>query len=168
MNQFLKQSTAVTIPFGPFLDDTDGKTAETALVIQKADVRVSKNGGAFAAANADQGASDAGAPHMEAGEYGIALNATDTNTLGRIRVRVSKTGALPVWINFMVVPANVYESLVNGSEWLEVTAMANRIARSGTDMIVYKQDDTTEQFRNVGAFTAAGSSDVLTSLNGKT
>ena len=42
---WLKQSTAVTIKFGPFVDDSDGKTAETALSIAQADIRLSKNGG---------------------------------------------------------------------------------------------------------------------------
>jgi len=47
----LKQSTAATIKLGPFIDDTDGKTAETALTIAQADVRLSKNGGDFAQKN---------------------------------------------------------------------------------------------------------------------
>ena len=42
---FLKQSTAYTFRFGPFLDDTDGKTAETGLTISQADIRLSKGGG---------------------------------------------------------------------------------------------------------------------------
>ena len=45
---FLKQSTEVNIKIGPFLDDTDGKTAETGLSLTQADVRLSKNGGANA------------------------------------------------------------------------------------------------------------------------
>jgi len=38
----------------------------------------------------------AGATHDENGYYDIPLNTTDTNTLGRLRVAVSKSGALPV------------------------------------------------------------------------
>ena len=34
----LKQSTAVTIKLGPFVDSIDGNTIEDALTIQKADV----------------------------------------------------------------------------------------------------------------------------------
>jgi hypothetical protein len=48
---FLKQSTAYTPLIGPFLDETDGKTAETALTIAQADVRLSKNGGNMAQKN---------------------------------------------------------------------------------------------------------------------
>ena len=102
---WLKQSTAVTIKLGPFVDDTDGKTAETALTISQADVRLSKNGGDFAQKN------DANAAiHDENGYYDVALDATDTATLGRLRVAVSESGALPVWADFEVVPAQVWDS----------------------------------------------------------
>ena len=41
---YLKQSTAVDVILGPFVDEDDGKTAETGLTIAQADVRLSKNG----------------------------------------------------------------------------------------------------------------------------
>src|SRR5690606_35110665 len=49
-----------------------------------------------------------------------ALNATDTNTLGTLIVAVNESGALSVWCEFQVVPANVYDSLVAGSYNLQV------------------------------------------------
>ena len=110
MAQWIKQSTAATIKLGPFLDDTDGKTAETGLTISQADIRLSKNGGAFAQSN-----NTTGATHNENGYYDVPLNATDTNTLGTLRVAVSESGALPVWQDFMVVPANVWDSMFGGS-----------------------------------------------------
>lgn len=102
----LKQSTAATIKLGPFVDDTDGKTAETALTIGQADIRLSKNGGDIA-----QTHNATGATHDELGYYDIPLDTTDTGTLGRLRVLVSKAGALPVWQDFVVVTANVYDSM---------------------------------------------------------
>lgn len=117
--RWLKQSTAVTIKFGPFVDDTDGKTAETALTIKKADVRLSKNGGTMAAASADQGSGDAGAAHNELGYYDVSLNTTDTGTLGHLRVMVHESGALPVWDDFQVLPANTWDSLVGGTDYLD-------------------------------------------------
>jgi hypothetical protein len=110
MAQWIKQSTASTIKLGPFLDDTDGKTPETGLTISQADIRISKNGGAFAQSN-----NTAGATHNENGYYDVPLNTTDTNTLGTFRVAVSKSGALPVWEDFMVVPANVWDSMFGSS-----------------------------------------------------
>ena len=118
MTQFLKQSTAATIKIGPFVDSTDGVTAETALTISQADIRLSKNGGAFAQTN-----NATGATHDENGYYGVPLDTTDTNTLGRLRVAVNESGALPVWQDFMVVNANVYDSLIGGSDNLQVDAV---------------------------------------------
>jgi hypothetical protein len=110
---FLKQSTAVDVAFGPFLDETDGKTAETGLTITQPDIRLKKNGGAWAQKNAAQTLS-----HEENGWYEIALDTTDTNTLGILMVAVHEAGALPVWGQYIVLPANVYDSLVSGSATL--------------------------------------------------
>ena len=115
---FLKQSTAATVKLGPFLDETDGITAETGLTISQADIRLSKNGGAFAQSN-----NAAGATHDAAGWYGIPLDTTDTNTVGRLIVAIHESGALPVWAEFMVFPANVFDSLVAGSDYLQVDAV---------------------------------------------
>lgn len=102
----LKQSTAATIKLGPFIDDTDGKTAETALTISQADIRLSKNGGDIAQTN-----NSTGATHDELGYYNVPLDTTDTNTLGRLKVMVHESGALPVWDEYLVVTANVYDTL---------------------------------------------------------
>lgn len=102
---WLKQSTAVTVKMGPFLDSTDGNTTEEALAIAQADIRLSKNGGAFAQTN-----NAAGAAHDEVGWYGVPLDTTDTNTLGRLKVAIHEAGALAVWAEFMVVSANTWDS----------------------------------------------------------
>ena len=52
--QTLLQSTATTVTMGPFLDSTDGNTAETTLTITQPDVQLSKNGAAFAAPQSRQ------------------------------------------------------------------------------------------------------------------
>lgn len=111
---WLKQSTAATIKLGPFLDDTDQKTIEDGLTISQADIRLSKNGGDFAQTN-----NATGATHDEQGWYDIPLDTTDTNTLGRLKVAVNESGALPCWESFMVLPANVYNSLIGGSDNLQ-------------------------------------------------
>lgn len=91
---------------GKFVDSVDGNTAETLLAISQADIRLSKNGGAFAPTN-----NVAGAVHDEAGFYNVPLDATDTNTLGHLRVVVHEAGALYVKDDLMVMPANVWDSL---------------------------------------------------------
>lgn len=112
--QYLKQSTAVTLKFGPFVDETDGKTAETALTLSQADFRLSKNGGDFAQKNEATSGT-----HDEIGYYDVPLNTTDTNTLGSLLVAVHESGALPVWREYTVLAANVYDSLIGGGDLLD-------------------------------------------------
>lgn len=114
--QWLKQSTATTVKMGPFLDDGDGNTELTGLAIGQAGIRLSKNGGAFAQTN-----NAAGATHDEFGNYGIPLDTTDTNTLGRLRIYIHDPSALAVWADFMILPANVWDSLF-GADKLQVHA----------------------------------------------
>lgn len=115
--QTLKQSMAVDVLIGPFVDLTDGYTAETA---ETPTVKVSKNGQTLAAKN------DVTTPvHDADGYYNCELDATDTNTLGALVLTVAASAsARPVRHDFMVLPANVYDSLVGGTDSLEVDATA--------------------------------------------
>lgn len=158
MARWLKQSTSFTFRIGPFVDSTDGVTAETALSIAQADIQISKNGGAFAQTSASPTTT-----HDADGWYQCPLTSTDTNTLGPLTVQIVMAGALPVWEHFMVVPANVYESMVAGSEWLEVTALRGDVTISGTTITVRKTDGSTTQYTKTGTFTAGA--DVLTGLD---
>jgi len=113
MATWLKQSTAVEIKLGPFVDSTDGFTAESGLTIAQADVRLAKNGGDWA-----QKSETTTLVHEENGWYRCLLDTTDTATLGLLIVAVNETGALPVWREFMVVAAAVYDSLIGGGDTL--------------------------------------------------
>lgn len=116
MTILLKQSTASQeIPLGFFVDSTDGDTEETALSIANTDIRLWKQG-ATAMANKNSG----GATHMSNGLYYCVLDATDTDTLGALVVFVHVAGALPVRVECRVLAANVYDSLVAGTDNLQV------------------------------------------------
>lgn len=126
---YLKQSTAITLKIGPFLDETDGKTAETGLTIAQADVRLSKNGGDIA-----QKTEATSCTHDELGIYGCPIDATDTATLGRLQLFVHESGALPVFCEFLVVTANVYDTLCS-TDKLEVDLIQmGGVVQSGTDL----------------------------------
>lgn len=113
MSLLLKQSTSTTVTLGPFLDKDDGVTPETGL---SPSVRVTKNSGTWAARNSASAIS-----HQENGYYSVPLDTTDTNTLGRLRVAVTSAAThLPVWEDFTVLPANVFDSIVSGSDFLQV------------------------------------------------
>lgn len=159
---FLRQSTVATVPMGPFVDDNDGKTFKTALVIQKADVKLSKNGGTYAAANADQGAGDAGAAYLANGDYAIALAAEDTGTLGRLRVSIGKAGTLPVWTEFTVVAPQTYDRLFGSDQLVDEVHLAKaalvnarrHVIDTGVDEI--KDDDGTTTLRTLTPDEVAG------------
>lgn len=97
-------------------DSTDGATLETGLTITQPDVRLSKNGAAFAQKSAAQTLS-----HMENGQYSCNLSTTDTNTVGRLRVAVFESGALIWWQDFQVVEEAVYDLLYESGATGQVT-----------------------------------------------
>lgn len=121
--RLLRQSTSVDVPIGPFVDQTDGFTAESALTLTQPDIRLKKNGGAWAQKNAAQTLT-----HEENGNYEVTLDATDTNTLGLLRLHVNESGALPVWEDFCVVTANFWDSLFS-TDFLQVdvVSLANAV-----------------------------------------
>ena len=128
MTNFLTRSAAVNVILGPFVDATDATTAETGLAGTMS-VRVSKNGAAFAARNS------AGAiTHSENGYYIVPLDATDTNTLGRLVVAVSDAAHRPVVAEYEVgiesadlARVNTYPGLYGNSIWLTTGAVGGTV-----------------------------------------
>lgn len=110
MTMIIRQSTSIDVAIGPMLDETDGKTAESALTITQPDVRLKKNGGNWAQKAAAQTLS-----HEENGWYEVTLDATDTDTVGQLIVAIHESGALPVWREFQVVEEAIYDALFAAS-----------------------------------------------------
>jgi hypothetical protein len=141
--RLLKQSTAIILRAGPFVNVADGYTYSAGLTIAQADIQLSKAGGAFAQTSAATPTTT----YDSKGHYQVPLTTTDTGTLGLLRVMLDKTPtSLPVWEDFMVVPANVFEALVNGTEFLEVTGLRANFSIAATTLTVKKPDGTTTQF----------------------
>ena len=117
---FLKQSTTTTISFGPFVSATDGKTPVTDLYTGGGNamtVYLSKNGGTAAARN-----SATAILYDRDGYYRVELNTTDTGTAGLLEVFANAAGALPVWRHLVILTANNHDSLIAGSDTLQVHA----------------------------------------------
>ncbi len=107
----LRQSTAVAISFGPFLDPTDGVTLVTGAVSAidngSTGIKLSKNGGALTIRHASVTAST----YDAYGNYIVTLDTTDTNTLGTLRVQFAAAATtIPVWIDYEIVNANEWDS----------------------------------------------------------
>lgn len=117
MPLYLKQSTASQeVPLGHFVDDTDGKTAETALSIANTDIKLWV-AGATTLASKNSG----GATHIAGGVYYCVLDATDTATLGSLVIFVAVSGALAVRVECVVLAANIYDSMIGGGDILDVS-----------------------------------------------
>jgi hypothetical protein len=57
----------------------------------------------------------------DSGEYRVTLNNTDKGTLGHLKATYYDAAThFPLWAEFLVVPAKIYDSLVAGSDNLEV------------------------------------------------
>lgn len=121
---FIKQSTAWVFQFGPFVDPTDAVTPKSALAgtgsgqldHTSTGILLSKNGGTRAIRHATVTAS----VYDSDGYYKITGDTTDSNTLGNLRAAWSSAAiCLPVWRDFLVLPANVYDALVSASVYLK-------------------------------------------------
>ena len=148
---------------GPFVDDTDGKTTEEALTLSQADLHLSKNGAASAQKN------DAtAATHRYGGNYMVDLDATDTNTLGHLRLMCKESGALPVIADFMVLPAEAYDTLVGGTDNftvdLSTQAKADVNAEADTALTDYDPPTRAELTSDINSLndpTAAAIADAV-------
>ena len=148
---------------GPFVDDTDGKTTEEALTLSQADLHLSKNGAASAQKN------DAtAATHRYGGNYMVDLDATDTNTLGHLRLMCKESGALPVVADFMVLPAEAYDTLVGGTDNftvdLSTQAKADVNAEADTALTDYDPPTRAELTSDINSLndpTAAAIADAV-------
>ena len=103
---YLKKDTASQeVMIGPFVDSTDGVTAETGLSIANTDIRIHKTGTSVFA-NKNSG----GGTHIEDGFYLITMDATDTNTAGPLKMQITMAGALPVWEDVWIHGSNIYNA----------------------------------------------------------
>ena len=106
---FAKQSTARSFLFGPILDSNG--VAKTDEVV--ASIKVTKNGSVGAANGSTT------LTHNHTGNYVLAANGGDFDTLGVVEFSLNSGTNTAGVVRFQVVPANVYDSLVAGSDTLQ-------------------------------------------------
>ena len=122
--QFLKQSTAVTITMGPFLDALDGSTPENSLTLTP---EIAKAGAGFAARTGTS------LTFTADGFYAVGLSAADTDTLGGLIVKDFQAGAIPVWHEFMVLAPSAYDALCGTGA---ISANVTQIQAAAVDTIL--------------------------------
>lgn len=111
---FLKQSTAASCIVGPILDSTGVEYASAVI----GDLSISKNGGTLTAM-----ASTATLTYIANGQYTLAMNTGNTDTLGRVEISCNKATYQMPQKCFVVMPANIFDSLVSGSDVLDVSVI---------------------------------------------
>jgi len=124
--QLLRFGTAVVIHVGPAIA-TGGFTVVTTL---KASVvtalKIIKHG--TLASVAGTTVTGRTFTHKSDGHYSLSLLSGDVNTYGHLKVYCRASGtvkALSMWEKYMVVPTNVYDSLVSGGSKLNVGTLAS-------------------------------------------
>lgn len=140
MSLMLRQSTAIDVLIGPFLDEsnaTDSEEAETPVVL------LSKNGQALTAK------SDVTVPtHDDGGYYNCELDATDTDTVGTLVLVVEdSTDALPIRHEFQIIEEATYDFLYASG----ATPMADVNAEADTALADYDGPTATELVAEIDA-----------------
>ena len=130
--RFLRTNTAVIITVGPFYDKTDGVTIETALTItnEKITLTADTDAGSAPTNILDNvtGATSGTANDLnyitgnDAGMMQLELAAADTNRLGRMFLSITDAANhVPVFHEFMVLPAMIYDAFVLGTDVLDAS-----------------------------------------------
>jgi hypothetical protein len=159
MARYLKQNTATRVTVGPFLDKTDGITPEVALTATNEKLTFVVDDGGVPTLVIDANATASGGNndfvHItgdDAGYYDLELTAAQTNYVGRAVLSINyATDHLPVFHEFTILPANVYDSWmgtdkldVNVAEWLG-TAAATPTTNGVPEVdVTYLNGSTTE------------------------
>ncbi|KKL64803.1 hypothetical protein LCGC14_2161300, partial [marine sediment metagenome] len=117
--------TDTIVPIGPFVDVTDGKTPETTVTLGTADeAEILKHG---ATSTTDISGNTWAAMTGCDGHYKLTVSSSNTDTEGQLAVIVQDVSEFePVKVNFMVVSANVWNSLfaAAGTDYLDVEPAA--------------------------------------------
>lgn len=153
--RFLKTNTATRVTVGPFLDKTDGITPETALTVTSCKVTLMVDGGGVPTLVVDASATASGGnndmvhvTNDDAGFYDLEITAAQLNYVGRAMLAITDAANhCPVFHEFMILPANVYDALVGGSDKLEVdltqiggAAISTTTAQLGVNMVQVSGD----------------------------
>lgn len=127
--RYLRTNTAARVTVGPFFDQTDGVTPETALTVTSEKLTLMVDTANVptlildAAPTASGGANDM--VHVtgdDAGFYDLELAAADVNYLGRAMLALTNAAAhCPVFHEFMILPAVIYDAMILGTDLFDVS-----------------------------------------------
>jgi hypothetical protein len=145
--QILKADTEVKVVIGPFVDFEDGVSPETGITLGAADQAeiLKHDAGAVTDISSNTWAAITGCD----GWYNLTITAGQLDTEGMLTVIVQNASvALPVMSRFMVVSANVYDSLYGeaAEDYLQVDVTqvgGTAVQATGGVVHAYAEDGTS-------------------------
>lgn len=141
--RILRENTATRISVGPFLDVTDGITPEVALTVTGIHLTLMVDDAGVPTLSLDADATASGGAndmvHVtndDAGMYDLELAAANVNFTGRALLACIDTSEhLPVFHEFQIVSANVYDAIFTDGDVLDVSVtQLGGVAQSLTDL----------------------------------
>lgn len=115
--KILKQNTGVLVVIGPLVDRTDGVTIVSTVTLStcSAAAIMKHNGTASSTVSARS------FTHVQQGMYTLSLVTGDLDTTGQLTLYISNPSTIRGFrADFMVVPANIYDSLIDATDDLKV------------------------------------------------
>jgi hypothetical protein len=125
-----KKDIAVTVIVGPVLDSAGAEYASAVI----GDMSISKNGGTLTAM-----ASAATLTYIANGMYTLVTRTTDLDTLGRAQITCNKSTYQMPKQEFMVMPANVFDSMILGTD-----VLASALSTTSLDAILSRNVSNVE------------------------
>ncbi len=143
--RFLRTNTATRVTVGPFFDRTDGVTPETGITVTSCKLTLMVDTAGVPTLVLDTSPTGSGGAndmvHVtgdDAGFYDLELAAADVNYLGRAMLALTDAAVhCPVFHEFHILPAMIYDSIFLGSDRLDVN--------------VTHVGDTSQTARDIGA-----------------
>jgi hypothetical protein len=127
--RYLRTNTATRITVGPFLDKTDGITPEVALTVTSEKLTFVVDTAGVPTLILDTAPTASGGnndmvhvTNDDSGFYDLELAAADVNYLGRAMLSLNDVAThLPVFHEFMIIPAVIYDSMILGTDLFDVS-----------------------------------------------
>ena len=138
--RLLKTNTAIRISVGPFVDYEDG-TPEIALTVTNTtcEMYITPNDGGAVTRTAITLTASGGSNDMAhitddvGGYYDLELTQLQTNFLGRMRLAFTDADVhMSLWEDFLVVTANVFNTLATGTDYLDAAVVEQANIDFGT------------------------------------
>lgn len=172
MPNWLRQNTATQVWLGPLVQASDGYSyMATTITLAAGAVKY-----VHTAAAAGVVGSVGGVSLPVAGWAAVPLAASDVATAGPLSIWVgSATNNLPAWREFLVVPAQVYDSMILGTDLLQIdvqqvsnVAVGQNTALIGTNVITFNGAAPTAVVLEANARLIGGATPTTITFNADT